>query len=395
MTPAASRAGGEFTSALYLGLRHASGSLRAWDALTSGRPAALEAPSGERAVGAALARLVGVERGLLAPSTLHLAVDVFDLLVGARDGARDGAPVAVHVDAAVYPIARWGVERAACRGARVRRYAHLSAASAAAGVEASARAGLRPVVVTDGFCPGCGRAAPLAELQRLAASAGGVLVVDDTQALGVLGASPGPARPYGAGGGGTLRWSAAPADGVLVIASLAKAFGAPVAALLGDAELVSRFAAESATRVHCSPPSAAAIAAAARALAVNAVRGDALRARLAALVSRFRAGAERAGVPLGVGAFPAQAVMLSADDGDPRAVQARLRARGTTAVPTRAHGAPAARLTFLITAAHDGAAVDRAARDVAATLAERRHGVARARRTAAHSQSARQEAPCG
>ena len=54
------------------------------------------------------------------------------------------------------------------------------------------RAGQRPVIVTDGFCPSCGQAAPLPALARLAAEMGGLLVIDDTQALGVLGREPSP-----------------------------------------------------------------------------------------------------------------------------------------------------------------------------------------------------------
>jgi 8-amino-7-oxononanoate synthase len=318
-------------------------------------------------VAAALARLVGAEGGLLAPSTLHLMWDLFDNLPALVDA--DGhARLAVHVDAAAYPIARWGVERAAQRGARVGRFAHLSAAALGVRVRASAAAGLVPVVVTDGFCPGCGRAAPLAAYQAIAAAAGGLVIVDDTQALGVLGEAPGARRPYGAGGGGTLRWTGAPRARVLVVASLAKAFGAPVAALLAGAAHVARFARASETRVHCSPPSAAAVQAAARALAINAERGDALRARLVARVARFRAHAGAAGLHVTGGAFPVQALALDARAGDPRVAHAALRARGTTAVLQRAHGAPGARLTFLITAAHDDAAVARAATDAAAVL---------------------------
>jgi 8-amino-7-oxononanoate synthase len=202
--------------------------------------------------------------------------------------------------------------------------------------------------------------------------------MDDTQAIGVLGRAPDAAHPYGTGGGGTLRWTGARPGGVLVVASLAKALGAPVAALLGGTTHVTRLERASETRVHCSPPSAVAVRAAARALAVNAERGDALRARLAARVARFRASAHAAGLCPAGGAFPAQALALDAIGGDPRAAHAALRARGTTAVLQRAHGMPGARLTFLITAAHDDAAVARAAADAAAVL-----------------RAARQEAPCG
>jgi hypothetical protein len=60
------------------------------------------------------------------------------------------------------------------------------------------------------------------------------LVIDDTQALGILGHSPGPHAPYGKGGGGSLQWAGIGGPDVLVVSSLAKGFGAPVAVLAGS-----------------------------------------------------------------------------------------------------------------------------------------------------------------
>ena len=56
----------DFTSALYLGLRHPSGSLGDWESLTLGRPSALREPPDAEAVAADLARLQGCEAGALA-----------------------------------------------------------------------------------------------------------------------------------------------------------------------------------------------------------------------------------------------------------------------------------------------------------------------------------------
>ena len=52
------------------------------------------------------------------------------------------------------------------------------------------RAGRQPIVVTDGYCPSCGRPAPVRAYADLVRGTGGYLVLDDTQALGVLGAAP-------------------------------------------------------------------------------------------------------------------------------------------------------------------------------------------------------------
>ena len=70
----------DFTSALYLGLRHPSASLPPWDALTIGRPAALAEPPDAEAVAAEIASLQGCEAATLLPSTLHLFWDLFRVL---------------------------------------------------------------------------------------------------------------------------------------------------------------------------------------------------------------------------------------------------------------------------------------------------------------------------
>ncbi len=68
----------DFTSALYLGMRHAHGTLPPWLQLTTGRPAALkEAPEAVR-LSEDIAQLLRCERALLAPSTLHLFWDLFE-----------------------------------------------------------------------------------------------------------------------------------------------------------------------------------------------------------------------------------------------------------------------------------------------------------------------------
>ena len=126
--------------------------------------------------------------------------------------------------------------------------------------------GRRLVVLADGFCPGCGRVAPIDSYLAIVAPAGGLVVVDDTQALGVLG-TPAPGHPYGRGGGGTARWLRLSNPRLIVVASLAKGFGVPVATLACSDAAVRRYMATSETRVHCSPPSNAHLHSAIAALA--------------------------------------------------------------------------------------------------------------------------------
>ena len=188
----------DFTSALYLGFTHPSASLPSWGALTLGRPAALEEPTGGRTLTRELTQLIGGEAGILYPSTLHLFRDVFQ--VTAPKGT------VILFDAASYAIARWAAEGAAVKGIPIETFPHRDVIALERRVRQARRAGQRPLIVADGLCPSCGRPAPLPALARLAADAGGRLVIDDTQALGVLGREPSVTAPLGTGGGGTLAW---------------------------------------------------------------------------------------------------------------------------------------------------------------------------------------------
>lgn len=333
----------DFTSALYLGLAHPSWALRPWPHLTTGVPAALrEAPSA-RAVAHDVAALVGCQRATLGTSTLHIFWDLFQGLAG------EG--VIIYMDAGLYPIGRWGIERAAARGVPVRIVPHHDADALRRALAQDATGGRRPLVATDGFCPRCGRPAPLATYLDAARRWGGTLVVDDTQALGILGRDPGSHAPYGIAGGGSLPWSGVAGPDVIVVASLAKGLGVPLAVLAGSEAVVSRFEATSATRVHCSPPSVAALHAAARALVLNRTHGDRLRARLGRLVALFRRQLLQAGFPMIGGPFPVQTLATVRHDAAQRLHRALAR-HNVIAVLRQDHAGASPRLTFLLTARH-------------------------------------------
>lgn len=340
----------DFTSALYLGLRHPSRSLAPWDQLTTGRPAALFTTPSQGMVTGVLADLVGCERATLGSSTLHLFWDLFGMLDRRH---------AIYMDAGLYPIGRWGVERAAARGIPVQVFAHHDGETLRRALQRSARQRLRPVVVADGFCPGCGQSAPIAAYLEIIQRRGGLLVLDDTQALGILGHSPGAETPLGQGGGGSLRFHNLSQPNVLLISSLAKAFGAPLAMLAGSDAMVRTFEAKSETRVHTSPPSRAAIHAARRALEINCTRGDELRQRLAQLVRRFRRRLGHSGLQTFGGSFPLQTLgPLSGINAE--TLHQRLLRSGIRTVLHRARNVGKPTISFLITAGHAANDIDRA-----------------------------------
>ena len=353
----------DFTSALYLGFDHESCELRPWKRFTTGVPAAQGTPRIARELARALAALQGCERSTVAPSTLHLFWDLFGM-VGSRD-------LAVLVDGGAYAIARWGVERIAMRGSLVRSFGHYNPESLAEQLHAIRQYGGQPVVVADGFCPSCGRLAPVVDFLYLVRGYGGLLVLDDTQSLGIWGYSPGRDAPYGQGGGGILRRNNVDAGNVVLVCSMAKAFGVPLAVLSASADLVERFEDKSETRMHCSPPALATLHAAEHALALNRIRGEAARLRLARLVSSFGVSLQAYGIQPTGGLFPVQSLhALSADK--VQGMHERLRRSGIRCVMSYSRHDSSPMLSFLITTRHTTEQVNHAARQLGDAIGRHR-----------------------
>jgi 8-amino-7-oxononanoate synthase len=334
----------DFTSSLYLGFRHPTKTLRSWPSLTMGIPAALKPVTGAGPVARELAALMGCESGTLGPSTFHLFWDLFGML------AEDG--VALYLDSGAYPIVRWGVERAAARGIPVRHFRHYDPEGPGRLLKHVRHRHLRPIVVTDGLCPFSGKPAPLKAYLKAARAHGGLLILDDSQALGILGYEAGSGIPYGWGGGGTLRYSGVSGPDIVVVSSLAKGFGVPMAVLAGSKKMVRNFEERSETRVHCSPPSLVDIQAARHAMALNRQHGDSLRQHLAQLVHYFRRRLTQAGIFVEGGKFPVQTLVPEYDA--PKLYES-LRRRGIkTVLRSERHRQEGERprLSFILNARH-------------------------------------------
>lgn len=332
-----------FDSPTYLGLSHSSSSLVPWSELMDE-----EGRETQRETANAIAELQSCEAGILAPSSLHLFIDFLGLI---QPGHFE-----IYAEETLYPVARWGIERAASNGASVNTFRHLDADDLSRKLK---QAKTKPLVLANGLCTGCGEPSPVSEYLQCAEQYDGRLLLDDTQALGILGHSPSEVAPYGKGGGGVLRWSGVEPHHVLVISSLAKGFGAPVAVFSGTRHDVERFEAASETLRYCSPPSSAALSAAERALIMNGEQGDPIRVRLASLVRRFRQQVLSIGLSVYGGIFPVQT--LGAISGhSPSDLYHRLYKEGVRTILARDPTAGVSRVVFCLTARHQNEDIDSA-----------------------------------
>ncbi len=354
----------DFSSALYLGWHHPSDSLGAWPALSLGKPAALEAVPGSRAVARSIAKLTGCESASVCSSTLHLFWDLFAQL------ARQ--PSMILLDQATYPVLGWGVARAHQLGSQVQRFAAHDAGSAARLASQALARGLRPIIVTEGYAPSLSRCAPLREYAAIVRAGDGLLIVDDTQAIGLFGRFAQNSQPWGQGGGGSLQAQQVFGPEIMVGSSLAKAFGAPLAVLCASRAQIAAFESASQTRLHASPPNVAAIRAAQLALHYNAQQGEARRARLWALLQHWWRGLARLGLRSNGGLFPLQ-TLAAQEQVDWPSLHMYLLCRGIRAVLQQHRTATQMRwqLSFILNAGHSLSQLDRVLSCLATWMASR------------------------
>jgi 8-amino-7-oxononanoate synthase len=183
----------------------------------------------------------------------------------------------------------------------------------------------------------------------MAASRNGLLLVDDTLAAGILGSAPTEARPFGGGGGGTMRWLGARPLAAVQVASFAKAYGAPLAVTTGPSSVVTPLRTHG-SRWHSSPPSAADLAAAEIATRDES-ENDARRQRLARLVLLLRDGLASLGLPPTGRPFPLVSV-VPRDASVARALYDWLVTRRIRSLLRNARCRDRLSVTFSLTASH-------------------------------------------
>ena len=204
------------------------------------------------------------------------------------------------------------------------------------------------LIATDSVFSMDGDLAPLRELSALARQHGAALMVDDAHGVGVL----------GPGGRGALAACGAEAD--ILMAGFGKALGTAGAAVAGSETLIDYLVQRARTWVFSTaPPPALAAATRASLRLVRGAEGDALRARLAANIARFRAGAAQLGLPLSASETAIQPLVLGAA-ARALAVSRALWQRGYWVAAIRPPTVPAgtSRLRITLSAAHGEAEID-------------------------------------
>lgn len=290
----------DFTSSLYLGMKHGSAELKTWQQLTAGVPAALYEHDLSKQVGTYVAHMQGLEAGISATSTLHLYWDLFGLLSDKQ--------TVLFIDEKVYPVSKYGIEKLIVKKIPIHTFNHLEANHLAELVKKKLRKFKTPVVITDGWCPQCAKHAPINEYLKIIKPYNGNVVLDDTQAFGILGENKSKIIPYGFGGGGILKWLNVHDSNIISITSLAKGFGVPMAVISSNTSFITSFKERSETRVNSSPVSIAHLTAAINAFRINTGSGEQRRAKLWSNISLLKTELRKSGIKLNGSIFPVQSI---------------------------------------------------------------------------------------
>ena len=284
----------------------------------------------------ALAVWTGRERALLFSSGYMANLGVLQALLGPGDVCvQDKLNHACLLDGAKLS------------GAELKRYPHADVAAARRQLDA--RPDAVALLATDGVFSMDGDVAPLRELAALCADAQATLMVDDAHGFGVLG-------PHGSG---TVNAAGLGQQQVPVLmATLGKALGCAGAFVAGPAALIEGLLQFARPYIYTTamPPALAAAALEAVQLAQTETWR---RAKLAALITRFRRGAGELGLPLLASSSAIQPLLLGSAAATLAAAQA-LEQHGLLVTAIRAPTVPAgqARLRITLSAAHETAHVD-------------------------------------
>ncbi len=238
-------------------------------------------------------------------------------------------------------------------------YRHLDTAQLERKLLATGARARRRLVVSDGTFSMDGDLAPLESLVPIARASGAWLMIDDAHGIGVLG-------EQGRGLVDPARWTTAEVP--VLVGTLGKALGCCGAFVAGSDALIDYLVQRARNYIYTTALPPAVACATLRSLEI-ARSEDWRRERLAALIRRFRRGAEEIGLAPAASTTPIQPLIVG-EAGKAMAFSRALEEQGLMIGAIRPPTVPkdTARLRITLTAAHSEADVDRllAALDVAA-----------------------------
>ena len=235
-------------------------------------------------------------------------------------------------------------------GARFQRYQHASSDSLLQHLAKHRREESRTLVVTDGVFSMDGDIPPLPEQANICREQNAWLMVDDAHGFGTLGEN---------GGGCAEHFNLGQDDVQVLVGTLGKAFGTAGAFVAGSELLIETLIQNARTYIYTTsmPP---AIAAATRVSLKLLQKEHWRRERLAALIGRFRSGAEQLGYELMASNSPIQPLVIGREEKALK-LAAWLESQGVliTAIrpPTVPKGTARLRVTF--SSEHTDEQVDR------------------------------------
>jgi len=261
--------------------------------------------------------LQGFEASTFARSTLHALFDIAGAIVSSS--------AHLFLEDAAYPILKWFAGSVSAHGALISSFNHHDYSSFESALQQTLCDGKQPIILCDSICSGCWQIAPLRRYIDVLQDSEGILIVDDTHAFGILGHEPDNTCPYGYGGGGVGQWIGLTTPRLVTVASLAKAFGVPIAAISGSSGIIQKIESSGGARLHCSPPSIVDFDMAEAAFQQNQQIGDVRRAALYSRVVEFREGIGQIGITSLGGFLPAQYLRFGAST---RYIHAKLLSDG-------------------------------------------------------------------
>lgn len=254
------------------------------------------------------------------------------------------------------------IDGARLAGADLKRYPHAMADGALRQLRSRPEAAA--LLATDGVFSMDGDLAPLKILAMLARSENATFYVDDAHGAGVLGPD---------GCGSVAHAGLSEREVPLQLITLGKALGGAGAVLVGQAKLIDAIAETARPYIYTTAIPPAQAAASVTALAI-ARRESWRRFKLAALVARFRRGAQQIGLDLLDSSTPIQPILIGSNTAAIAASRQLEKAGffvGAIRPPTVPDGR--ARLRVTLSALHDEADVD-ALLEALAAMARRLSG---------------------